>query len=49
MLAEIFMLRLETMVRASEKPVEAKNSRYVPLPMGNAPDLGKAGRALTTL
>ncbi len=30
MLAEIFFLRLESMVRASEEP--ARNQRFVPLP-----------------
>ena len=31
MLAEIFFLRLETMLRASEEPDRAKNHRFVPL------------------
>jgi hypothetical protein len=31
MLAEIFFLRLETMLRASEVADRAKNSRFVPL------------------
>jgi hypothetical protein len=32
MLAEIFFLRLETMVRVSAEAAQAKNARFVPLP-----------------
>jgi hypothetical protein len=39
MLAEIFFLRLETMVRASEQAAQAKNSRFVPLPGDAFPGL----------
>jgi hypothetical protein len=31
LLAEIFFLRLEAMLRASEEPDRAKNHRFVPL------------------
>jgi hypothetical protein len=31
MLAEIFFLRLEAVLRASEEVIRAKNSRFVPL------------------
>jgi len=39
MLAEIFFLRLETMVRASE--ARAKNSRFVSLPRDAFPGFGE--------
>jgi len=38
MLAEIFMLRLEALQRAAEKPVQAKDPRFVPLLPSAAPD-----------
>ena len=39
MLAEIFFLGLETMVRASE--AQAKNSRFAPLPRDAFPGFGE--------
>jgi hypothetical protein len=41
MLAEIFLLRLETMVRASEEAARAKNSRFVRLPRDAFPGFGE--------
>jgi hypothetical protein len=42
MLAEIFMLQLESAVRASEDAAQSKNFRFVPLPEANLPDFRKS-------
>ena len=42
MLAEIFMLQLESAFRASEDAARSKNFRFVPLPKTALPDFRKS-------
>ena len=48
LLAEIFFLRLETMLRASEEPDRAKNHRFVPLSDDVFPTFRESKPALAT-
>ncbi|HMF20601.1 MAG TPA: hypothetical protein VKG24_00525 [Pseudolabrys sp.] len=38
MLAEIFLLRLETQLRAARDAAQAETSRFVPLPVAKLPE-----------
>jgi hypothetical protein len=44
MLAEIFMLQLESAVRASEDAAQSKNFRFVPLSEAEMPDFRNSWR-----
>jgi hypothetical protein len=48
MLGEIFFLRLETMLRASEEADRAKNHRFVPLADNVFPTFGEKQASLAT-